>query len=58
MTMLDDEVLGTLLHETGDSFAVPVTGAADILERSCGADDPGHDPTRAPAALTPSTATP
>ena len=28
--MLDDEFLGTLLHEAGDSFAFPPSGAADI----------------------------
>jgi Domain of unknown function (DUF4349) len=33
MTLLDDGMLGTLLHELGDSFAVPETGIADTLRR-------------------------
>ena len=39
--MLDDEILGAAFHETGDSFAVPVRGAADILQRIEGGDDRG-----------------
>lgn len=31
MPLLDDQTLGTLLHELGDSFAVPPLGAADTL---------------------------
>jgi hypothetical protein len=33
MTLLDDDRLGTLLHELGDSFAVPETGISDTLRR-------------------------
>jgi Domain of unknown function (DUF4349) len=33
VTLLDDDMLGTLLHEVGDSFAVPETGIADTLRR-------------------------
>jgi hypothetical protein len=39
MSMLNDEVLGTLLHETGDSFAVPASGASDTLGRVHRGDD-------------------
>jgi Domain of unknown function (DUF4349) len=37
--MLDDEILGAALRETGKSFAVPLRGAADILQRIHGGDD-------------------
>jgi hypothetical protein len=33
MTLLDDDMLGALLHELGDSFAVPETGISDTLRR-------------------------
>jgi hypothetical protein len=44
MTLLDDEVLGALLHELGDSYAVPASGVADTLRRVRGADDERSDP--------------
>ena len=37
--LLDDETLAALLHETGDSFAVPPAGAADTLRRVRRGDD-------------------
>jgi hypothetical protein len=43
MTLLDDEVLGALLHELGDSFAVPASGVADTLRRVRRADDERSD---------------
>jgi Domain of unknown function (DUF4349) len=43
MTMLDDETLSTLLHELGDSYAVPASGSADILRRVRRGDDERHD---------------
>ncbi len=39
MTMLDDETLSALLHELGDSFAVPPSGVADTLRRVRQSDD-------------------
>ncbi len=33
MTMLDDETLSALLHELGDSYAIPPSGMADTLRR-------------------------
>jgi hypothetical protein len=46
VTVIDDEVLGTLLHEAASSFDVPEQGAHEILERAFGrptsADDQ-HD---------------
>ncbi len=39
MTMLDDETLSALLHELGDSFPVPASGAADTLRRVRRGDD-------------------
>jgi hypothetical protein len=39
MSLLDDEFLGTLLHETADSFAVPASGASDTLRRVHQGDD-------------------
>jgi hypothetical protein len=36
---LDDEFLGTLLHEAGDSFTVPASGASGILARVRRDDD-------------------
>jgi hypothetical protein len=31
MPLLDDEALGAFLHEVGDSFPVPASGAGDTL---------------------------
>ena len=39
MTMLDDETLSSLLHDLGDSFAVPASGVADTLRRVRRGDD-------------------
>ena len=39
MPTLDDQFLGALLHETGDSFAIPATGASAIVGRVHGDDD-------------------
>ena len=39
MPTLDDEFLDTLLHEAGDSFTVPATGATGILARVRRDDD-------------------
>ena len=39
MPTLDDEFLGILLHETGDSFTIPAAGASAILGRIDGDDD-------------------
>jgi hypothetical protein len=44
MTLLDDEVLGALLHELGDSYAVPPSGMADTLRRVRRGDDERSDP--------------
>lgn len=33
MTMLDDETLSALLHQVGDSFAIPPSGVADTVRR-------------------------
>jgi hypothetical protein len=44
MTLLDDEILGALLHELGDSFAVPTSGIADTLRRVRRGDDERADP--------------
>jgi len=44
MTLLDDEVLGALLHELGDSYAVPASGIADTLRRVRRGDDERSDP--------------
>jgi hypothetical protein len=43
MTLLDDEVLGALLHELGDSYAVPASGIADTLRRVRRGDDERSD---------------
>jgi uncharacterized iron-regulated membrane protein len=46
MPLLDDQLLGSLLHEAGDSFDVPSSGAAAILERiqrDDGDGDRGND---------------
>ncbi len=47
MTMLDDETLSALLHELGDSFVVPASGAADTLRRVRRGDDERDDDERA-----------
>ncbi len=39
MPTLDDQFLGLLLHETGDSFTIPSTGASAILGRIDGEDE-------------------
>ncbi len=39
MAVIDDDILGTLLREAGDSFALPPSGAAEILERVVRGDD-------------------
>jgi hypothetical protein len=39
MPLLDDDVLGALLHELGDSFALPEAGAHDVLDRAQRRDD-------------------
>jgi hypothetical protein len=44
MTLLDDEVLGALLHELGDSYAVPASGIADTLRRVRRGDEERTDP--------------
>ncbi len=46
--MLDDEILGAALRETADSFTVPPRGAADILQRIHGGDDPRTGSDQAP----------
>ncbi len=43
MTMLDDEILSTLLHELGDSFALPASGVADTLRQVRRGDDERAD---------------
>jgi hypothetical protein len=44
MTLLDDEVLGALLHELGDSYAVPASGITDTLRRVRHGDEERSDP--------------
>jgi Domain of unknown function (DUF4349) len=39
MPLLDDDVLGALLHELGDSYALPESGARDVLDRAEKRDD-------------------
>jgi hypothetical protein len=39
MPLLNDESLRTLLHESGNSFAIPPSGAADTLDRVRRGDD-------------------
>jgi hypothetical protein len=39
MPLLDNDVLGALLHELGDSFTVPPSGAVETLRRVHGGDD-------------------
>ncbi len=43
MTVLDDEVLGSLFARAGAAFAVPVTGADDIVARAAGGADRAAD---------------
>jgi hypothetical protein len=49
MTMLDDEVLGALLHELGDSYVVPASGIADTLRRVRHGDEERSGPVPGPA---------
>ncbi|HEY3843497.1 MAG TPA: DUF4349 domain-containing protein [Acidimicrobiales bacterium] len=39
MAVIDDDILGTLLREAGDSFTLPPSGAADIRQRVVRGDD-------------------
>ena len=43
MPMLDDQFLGILLHEAGDSFTIPAAGASAILGRIDGDDERSRD---------------
>jgi Domain of unknown function (DUF4349) len=43
VTVLDDEALGSLLARAGAAFAVPVTGADDIVARAAGGADRAAD---------------
>jgi Domain of unknown function (DUF4349) len=47
MPAIDDQLLGALLHESAESFAVPDTGAADILLRAAGSGDGAPAPVQA-----------
>jgi hypothetical protein len=54
--LLDDQTLTTLLHEAGDSFAIPPAGAADTLLRVRRGDTERAEPEQEEASLTPAEA--
>ncbi|HVA08914.1 MAG TPA: DUF4349 domain-containing protein [Acidimicrobiales bacterium] len=52
MAVIDDEFLSRALHEAGDAFAVPASGADDILQRVRNADaSASNGPTQTSFAL-------
>jgi len=51
--LLDDQTLATLLHEAGDSFALPPSGAADTLLRVRRGDTERTEPEQEEASLAP-----